>query len=154
MITPAEFEKGLTLTGVGLSTAFVALGLLFLIILLIYWGLRLFNHVTRPRLQRDGPRTLEGPTVDGSAAGSGNGGEAAIAVAADDPDREPHKIKEMVAAVAAAVAMGRGGARKPTPRPGPELPAESGASAPGERWRSFGRQEIMQGRQLRRGWRR
>ena len=153
MITPAEFEKGLTLTGVGLSTAFVALGLLFLIILLNYLGLSLFQRVVGARERRKMSPASEGLGADG-AAGSGNGGEGAIAVAADQSSREPHKIKEMVAAVAAAVAMGRGGARRPTPRVAPEPAPESGASAPGERWRTFGRQEIMQGRQLRRGWRR
>ena len=52
------------------------------------------------------------------------------------------EVKEMVAASAAAVVMGL-----------EDSPPEA-VSLAGERWRSYGRQEIMRGRQHQRVWRR
>lgn len=130
-VTATEFEKGLTLTGVGLGTAFVALVLLFVVILLIYGGVTLFNRLVAWRARSTG--SLE----------SG----------ANDWD-ELVQVKEMVAAVAAAVAVGsRHQRRSPEPL-GAQLAHEGVQYAPGERWRAFGRREIMQGRQSRGGWRR
>ena len=130
-VTTAEFEKGLTLTGIGLGTAFVALALLFVVILLIYGGVTLFNRLVAWRARSTS--ALEG--------------------GADDWD-ELVQVKEMVAAVAAAVAVGSRHQRRSTEPLGTQPAQEGVPSAPGERWRAFGKREIMQGRQSRGGWRR
>ena len=130
-MTTAEFEKGLTLTGIGLGTAFVALALLFIVILLIYGGVTLFNRLAAWRAR--GASALEGEAGDWV---------------------DPLQVKEMVAAVAAAVAVGSRNQRRSAEPPGAQPAQEGIRSAPGERWRAFGRREIMQGRQSRGGWRR
>ena len=137
-MTPAEFEKGLTLTGVGLGTAFVVLALLFVLILLIYGGVTLFNRLAARRA---------------SALGEGGDGVETAISSADGLPEDPEQVKQMVAAVAAAVAVGSSKGKRISAPPGTQPSPEGSPSTPEGRWRTFGRQEIMHGRQVRGGWR-
>ena len=112
-MTPAEFEEGLALTAFGLVTAFVALGLLYLVINLIH------------RLA-----TLRKPAATAETASEEGG---------SDIEQE----KAVAAATAVAIALQE-----------EEMSGFDATPLAGDRWRASERQQLMDSRQLRRGWRR